>query len=120
MSVEIEVVENKDFFEFIVKGTLDLPSLKETVNALKDAQEKYNATRILVNAIGLSGELGELDRYSIGKYAAGELSRNVKFAMLAEDRLVNKFFENVAFNRGLNLIVVDNRQAALDWLLEVE
>ena len=118
MSIEVKIVENKDFLEFIVKGPFDLPSLKEAVDALKDAQEKYNATRILVNANGLSGKLLELDRFRIGEYAADELSRDVRFAMLAEDKRINKFFENVATNRGLDLIVVGNRQAALDWLLK--
>ena len=85
---------------------------------VKDAQEKYSATRILVDATGLSGELEELDRFRIGEYAAEVLSRDVRFAMLAEDKRINKFFENVATNRGLNLIVVGNRQTALDWLLK--
>jgi len=118
MSLEVKISEKKDYLEFIVKGTFDLPSLKEAVDALKDAQEKFN--KILVDATGLSGELVELDRFGIGEYAADILFRGVKFAMIAEDKRINKFFENVATNRGLNVIVVDNKKAALDWLLKEE
>jgi len=118
MSVKVKIEEKKDYLEVIVAGTFGLQDLKEVVDALKDAQEKYNATKILVDVSGLSGELVELDRFRIGEYAADVLSRNVRFAMLADDVRINKFFENVATNRGLNVIVVSDRQSALDWLLK--
>jgi len=118
MSLEVKISEKKDYLEFIIKGTFDLFSLKEAVDALKDAQEKYN--KILVDVTGLPGEIVELDRFGIGEYAADILSRGVKFAMIAEDKRINKFFENVATNHGLNVIVVGDRQSALDWLLKEE
>jgi len=120
MGLEIEVKKNKDYLELIFKGIFDLQYLKDIVDAIKDAQEKYNATKILVDVSGLSGELVELDRFRAGEYAADVLSRNVRFAMLADDVRINKFFENVATNRGLNVIVVSDRQSALDWLLKEE
>ena len=118
MGVEIEIVGNKDFLEIILRGTFDRPSLEGFVDGLKDAQEKYDATRIFVDATRVSGEIVELDRFWIGKYASEVLSRRVKFAFLVEDERIDKFFENVAVNRGLSVIVVGNRRAALDWLLK--
>ncbi len=120
MSAELEVKKNKDYLELIFKGTFDLSSLKEVIDAIKDAQEKYNATKILVDVTGLSGELVELDRFRAGEYAADVLPRNIRFAMLADEVRINKFFENVATNRGLNVIVISDRQSALDWLLKEE
>ncbi len=120
MGIEAKVLENKDYVGIVVKGSLSLQNLKDCADAVKNTQEKYGTDKILMDIYEMTGEIVEFDRYRLGEYAAKILPRSIKVAVIMESKHINKFFENVATNRGIDVIVVDNKKEALNWLLNEE
>jgi len=52
----------------------------------------------------------------MGKFVASILPQTLKVAVVYRAELINKFFENVAVNRGANLVVLSDRASALRGL----
>jgi hypothetical protein len=75
--------------------------------------------RILIDCLGVEGELSDLERYEIGKSMAENcLSRSMfpTIALVGKPPTITGFEALVALNRGLTVLTFSERQAGLDWL----
>ncbi len=77
--------------------------------------------RVLVDIQRLEGALGTLDAYQLVTSDMARLREGYRLKVAISDVPGNKdrlrFFENLAFNNGLDLRVFSDVEAALKWLL---
>jgi hypothetical protein len=91
--------------------------VNEIITAMKSFLQENNRTKMLID-ITESYPPSEMEKFQIAEIGAGIFERNVKIAVLAKTSNINKFFENVAVNRGANVYVTDDEKDALEWLLK--
>jgi len=75
---------------------------------------------VLLDCYGLSEPASEMDRFEAGVALAEIFRHEFKIAVLYHPAHINKFTENVAVNRGTDVLVTGDPQAALAWLLGKE
>jgi hypothetical protein len=77
--------------------------------------------RVLVDIQRLEGALGALDAFHLVTSDMAQIRQGYRLKVAISDLPANKdrlrFFENVAFNNGLDLRVFSDVDAALKWLL---
>ena len=119
MSENIEIVLTEDYLLVTLSGAFSTAAAMKSVDALKEVCGKAGScTKVLFDLRVMTGEMPIFDKYKIGQYGAELLPGTIRIAMLGrEDQIApDKFFENVAVNRGLTLKVFTDKQEALAWL----
>lgn len=109
-----------ELFDEYLKITLtgsDNPyaEIEEIYTAVMRIAQENNRVNILVDAFNLP-DVSETEKFYMGKLGAKIFGARFKCALLRKKH-VGKFMENVAVNRGAQLLVTDNEKEALQWLL---
>ncbi|MFY0673016.1 MAG: hypothetical protein JXQ87_06405 [Bacteroidia bacterium] len=119
MPISYKISKKRD--RLIVETTGNDDSLEEVqaygMQILKAAIENQSKT-VLCDERALTYELDTIDTYSLGE-AAAKLGQGIsKIAIICNRRYLQdgKFYETVASNRGLRIMVTDNIKQAKDWL----
>jgi len=97
-------------------GRYSLADFTALIEALKAQAEQSNCERVLLDIRAISGEVSDMDRFFIGKFAAEQLSHRIKVAAVYHAQKINRFAENVAVNRGARVGAFATEQDALTWL----
>jgi len=98
-------------------GRYSLPELREAIAAIGAEIDRAGHARVLVDFTGVQGDIPDIDRYETGVYAAEQLARIERVAVLSgRQQRVNHFFEDVARNRGLQVRVTQDPAEALAWI----
>jgi hypothetical protein len=80
--------------------------------------QQENISKALINLLDLiATDFPTMDRFEVGKEIARVLHADIKLAVAGPQRLINKFAETVAVNRGALINVVSDLKTAEDWLL---
>jgi len=68
----------------------------------------------------MTGQMSVIDRFDVAEYGARTIHERIKVAVLGrEDQILpDRFFEQVAVNRGLRLKLFTDADEAADWLQE--
>jgi hypothetical protein len=108
-SVLVDQVSNKEL-------------LKHEAQCIALAKEN-ESTRIITDAKQATLEMSVIDLYSLPEfYGDQDLQRSVRIAVLPPTSEAGKdlvdFYETVSLNRGWTVGVFEERQEALDWLLD--
>jgi hypothetical protein len=100
-------------------GRVSLEEALPLGKAVLDMAAEKGFSRILFDCLALQGELSVVDRYDIGEGIA-EYCKNHSMipsvALLGKLPTVTGFCAQVAWNRGLDVKVFSERQAAREWL----
>jgi hypothetical protein len=115
--LHIEIQEVDRYVVVQVAGAFSLENGKKLIDILESESKKRGHDLFLVDALRTGPPAQDMDRFYLGEYAAIKWRRGLKVAAVYPQKLINKFFENVAVNRGANVIVVGDRNQALKWLL---
>jgi len=96
--------------------------MEPLIRSSGQALERANALgykAILVDATGLTGALGVLERFNLGVHFAVHWDLSVRVAMVlsAETLAERKFLENVARNRAVPVRLFSDSGEAVTWLL---
>lgn len=91
--------------------------VNEIIAAMKRLLNENDRTKMLVD-VTTSYPPTEMEKFQMAELGAGIFENKIKMAVLTNPRNINKFFENVAVNRGSNVYVTDNEKDALEWLLK--
>lgn len=80
--------------------------------------DKANLTSILIDCRNLTGDVTFIDRYDAATMLAQFAHSRYKIAFLAGDAIEpdDGFFENVAVNRGMNVMSTVDYDEAVKWL----
>lgn len=118
MSIDVTFQEKNNYLSAVIDGEFDPTAVHEILIQIRDRAQQTGFNRILVDAFALSAPSTDFFRYLVGISVAELLPRPFKVAALYEAKLINKFAENTAVNRGANFQVCGNCDEALGWLLD--
>ena len=83
---------------------------------LIDACSMYNCEKALVDARELHVDFGTMALFQAGNDASSLSRVGLRVALLAREDMRDPFFDNVVFNRGGDVGVFTDRDAAHKWL----
>jgi regulator of replication initiation timing len=115
MQLSFEVFDQ--YLKIHLSGGNLYAEIGEILTTIKRLSEENSRTRILIDAVNVSG-LSEMEKYFIGEQSANMFGHKTKAVIVSKPELINKFLENVVVNRGGRLRVLSSEQEALRWLLE--
>ncbi len=102
---------------FDLEGEMTLDRLLAVGQAIADTCSARKAGRALADARRMTGDLSITEWYQLGS-AFEATWPGVRLAIVdrADRLLPDRFLQTTARNRGINVLVFDDLQAALDWL----
>jgi hypothetical protein len=107
-----------DYLYMTVTGTYRLQDFKSYVKIIRDKCEEEQTFKILMDALDVAGiDIPTIERYYMGIEVAEQLKYKIKLAIVWHKEFINHFGETVAVNRGGNIGVFSNMEAAMKWLL---
>jgi hypothetical protein len=113
-------LESRDgFLLATATGRVSSSEAREWCKNICDPAADRGFNRIVLDCLGVEGELFDLERYEIGKSMAENcLSRSMypTIALVGKPPTITGFEALVARNRGLTVFTLPERQAGLDWL----
>jgi hypothetical protein len=121
MSYTLTIREQPQYLHIEATGARSRAMLVSLIKDCVAECKQRGRGRLLVDIQGLQGSLGTLESYQLvtGDLASLKEGNRLKVAISDlpgnQDRL--RFFENVAFNHGLDLRVFSDVGTALKWLL---
>jgi hypothetical protein len=118
MSHLLDIVKKEDYLQITFSGPFSIDAAKRSVDDMVAACRKEHCAKVLFDCRPMTGDLTVLDRFEVGQYGEGTIPQTVKIAMLGrnEQILPDRFFETVARNRGVNLLLFTEVDDALKWL----
>jgi len=126
MALTTIIEMRKEYLFVLLEGAFELSSSLMVNEAILESVEKYQATRVLVDFRGVTGNLEPMERYQYAnafseKYWLLLNAKRIKrchFVFLGNfpqlDR--DKFDENVAVNRGLSMRTTNDPKQAFEWI----
>jgi hypothetical protein len=96
-------------------GAYEPAAAEAMINAIVEQCRRTGLRRVLLDAAKLEGSPSNLERYRIGIHIA-ERMRAVRMAVVDGGGAIDKFVEDVAVNRGAQLLATSDREQAVLWL----
>lgn len=94
-------------------------NFKQVLDMLKEINRviaEENAGKVLVYFQNVAHEVTMTDRFNLAVQGAASLRSSVHIACVFNTKTLDRFAENVAVNRGLNVRLFNDMQEALAWL----
>lgn len=76
-----------------------------------------NCMNYLLDISEVIGNIPKMDRFHLAEYISGLWEHSIRVAVVYRAEEIDKFFENAAVNRGVQVIVVPDVQTAVKWLI---
>ncbi|MBS4063918.1 MAG: hypothetical protein KGZ74_05130 [Chitinophagaceae bacterium] len=125
VNFDVETIEGDNFITLAASGNYSLAKAINLCMLSIDTCLSYNKKKILVNINKVTGNVPFFDRFqfaeALAQYKAKHaLSKVSKIALVGMEPLIdkNRFGETVAVNRGVNIKVFTDLNAALTWINE--
>jgi D-ribose pyranose/furanose isomerase RbsD len=101
----------------VVSGEYDFEDFKTYIKIIHAKCETEGIFKILMDILAVKGiDVSTLERYFLGVEVAERLSNRIKLAVVWHQEYTNYITQIVAVNRGGNISVFANTDAALNWL----
>jgi hypothetical protein len=117
--MDLKLESRDDFLLATATGRVSSNEAREWCKNVCGAAAARGFGRILIDCLGVEGELSDLERYEIGKSMAKDCLNHSMFptiALVGKLPTITGFEALVARNRGLTVFTFPERQAGLDWL----
>ncbi len=110
--------ERQDHLLAIYDGPFSIEHWRQCIDQMRERCNDTGLRHVLLDCRAISGELSILSRYQVVDYGTVLLGLVNRIALLVREEtlLPDRFVENVAVNRGLNLKVFTESAAAEAWL----
>lgn len=116
MGLEVHVKEVNSHVSIKAVGQYSLADLHALFNRTKEESERYSGRGVILDVTGIAGSIPVLDMLVLGEHCSKFWRTAVRVAIVSPVGGLNKFFENVARNRGAQIAVVANEGAGIEWL----
>ena len=117
---DLEITAREGILEARVTGDFRLERFKRQIETILQAAKERGLDRILVDVARMAGfeALDTTDRFEMATHAARLAGNLVKIALVGRTPQLDRerFGEQVAQNRGLNIRIFVDEAAALAWL----
>ncbi len=117
MDVELAFEEREHYLFVGGQGPSDMDTMRRVLALIRDRAQLAGLTRILIDAHRVEPPRSGLHRFQMGELIAELFGARYRLAVLSPARVINKFAENTAVNRGAIILVTDDENEALGWLL---
>lgn len=117
MSIELKFEVFDNYLKVYICGENLFDEISSVIEALRRKLADCNRTKMLIDTHDAKPP-SEMEKFYMAEMGAEIFGSNVKTAVITHPQYINKFFENVAVNRGGDVIVTDNEKDALGWLLK--
>jgi hypothetical protein len=114
--VQVTLSKQPGYLLFTVTGAYDFEDFRTIVQAARDECIRSGANQALVDIRIVTGDIPNLERYSLGVLFAQTWTGRLRAGILAPGDRINKFFENTAVNRYAQVIVHAEEAVVLEWL----
>jgi len=115
----MKVESGDDLLIATVFGPVSVRRILELLKDICDTALARGYPKILIDCLGVTGELSIRERHAVGKDVSEYVRTNqmsLKIALLGEQPVMNGVGVAIAQNRGLNVELFYDRQRALAWL----
>jgi len=119
--MDVSFRDEKRFVWARFNGTWNLDELPALLESIRKECAARKCALLMIDLLVLqNGEISTFERYKMGMAAASLAGGVGRMAALARPDQIDprRFGETVARNRGMNIRIFSEVQAALDWLLE--
>jgi hypothetical protein len=116
--MDIKYLKHEKYLEVIFTGERSFAALSDSIEQVYKECQKNNINKILVDISRAKGHWEEFDRFKIGEKISQLYKWHYKILTVEKENKINKFVENTAVNRGVNLLVTHDKKEGLDWLLK--
>jgi hypothetical protein len=119
MAIEYQIENQDTFLHVVAKGQDD--SLDEVLayfGAIVEASLQHESHKILCDEREVAYTISVFDTFQLAETASKYAPKLVKVAIVCDPRYLEsgKFYETVASNRGLSVLVTSNYTEAVEWL----
>jgi hypothetical protein len=117
--MDLKLEARDGFLLTTATGRVSSSEAREWCKHICDLAAARGFGRILIDCLGVEGELSDLERYEIGKSTAKDCLNHSMYptiALVGKPPTITGFEALVARNRGLTVFTFPERQAGLDWL----
>lgn len=119
MSIKYTFAVEDNTLKVIARGKDDsLQEVKDYALAVIDEVVKEGCARVLCDERSLEYSISIIDTYSLAEEVSKYSTRAERLAIVCSDKFIKdgKFYETVASNRGLKVLVSSNYDLAVSWL----
>jgi hypothetical protein len=116
MSLEVWVHQVNGHLSIKAVGPYSLVDLRDLFARAQEESEKLAEREVILDVTEVAGTIPVMDMHVLGEHCSRVWKLQFRIAIVSPDGGLNKFFENVARNRGIQVAVVPNQGAAIAWL----
>jgi hypothetical protein len=126
MGMDVDIQQEEGFLNVRVTGRFSLEEANNGLIRMFEAVARHGTTRVLVDCRELQGSITTMENFDhasfgaemIDEFSQRGVSKATRFAYVTVGAFSDpdKFAENVAVNRGLDVRTFDNIDDALRWL----
>lgn len=118
--LKFTVVSDGAYLRVTVSGRSNLGNLVAALQRIIAEVQSRGIWRVLVDATGIPPPLSTFEKYDLALEFSRLAVPKLKTAIVARTAMVDHFFETVARNRGVGVMVFTDETPALEWLLDEE
>jgi hypothetical protein len=118
MRQEIQVRSAEGYLHVVVAGAFELEEARTCIQRLLDACLESRIWNVLVDIRDVARPIPAMARYGLAEFMAAGQEEPLRMAILTSDRHLpeDRFFEDVAVNRGLDMKAFVDRGESVAWL----
>ena len=119
MPQTMHIKQQKGYLYVEVSGSFDERKAYEFIRQILKSTDQYRIFKVLVDIRDINGPISTTSRFSLAKFLATQRTPHMQMAVVESPGQVEeqRFFENVAVNRGsLVKVFTTSTDEALKWL----
>lgn len=102
-----------------VGGHFSLKHAYSTLERVGREARRTDIQRIKMDVREMSGAMSRADRFELAEHVVKHLGLQIRLALLVRhDMIADRVFENVAFNRGMQILVSSSEAEVDEFLAE--
>jgi hypothetical protein len=127
MIITIETGDDADYLHAVIRGKFRLDEAQRTFLTLLEVVVRNRISRVLLEGLEITGKPTTIERFYYAKFAAAAVTISTgrdalfrpRFAYVLKHPVLDpqRFGENVAVNRGMNVKAFEDLEAARRWLI---
>ena len=112
-------IKKDNYIYFELSGSFNYSYLENLFSKIRMDCNNSDLNNAVIDCRSVTNMFkSDIERFYIGKTIATELGMTIKLAAIIGKEKFNKFGEISALNRGANMKLFSEKEAALDWLLK--
>ncbi len=116
LSLEVQICDAETHLLIKAVGPYNLSDLYNLFERVKEETEKRANRGVILDVTEVAGTISVLDSLALGEHFSKVWRLPSRIAIVSSKGGVDKFFENVAWNRGVPIVVVPNHSSAIAWV----